>query len=142
MAARTIGEIMTSDVRACPQDASAAEAARLMRDHGIGDVIVTGGDDDVPSGIVTDRDLAVRVMGGGRDPDTITLQEIMTTELVTVQRQTEVSDAVTIVHRSSVRRLPVVEDGEVLGIVTIGDLARERDPDSALADLSAESPNN
>jgi CBS domain-containing protein len=136
--AQRVREIMTGSVVTLPKDASLVEAARLMRDHGIGDVIVTDG--GRAEGIVTDRDIVVRGVADGADPAALALGAVLSGELMAVAPDDPVERAVQVMRDRAVRRVPVVEDGKPVGIVSIGDLAMERDPTSALADISEEPP--
>ncbi len=92
-------------------------------------------------GIVTDRDLVVRVLAVGGGPDDA-IRQAVSTHVVTVSPTDTIERAAQLMSDNAVRRLPVVVDDVVVGVVSIGDLAIERDPDSALADISAADPNN
>ena len=135
----TVEDVMTPDPVALPETASVVDAARKMREAGIGNVVVLNG--DVVSGIVTDRDIVVRTVAEGRDPRSTTLSEISSRDLTTLAPGDQLSRAVRLMRERAIRRLPVVKDGRPVGILTIGDLAVQRDPDSALADVSAARPN-
>jgi CBS domain-containing protein len=135
----TVEDVMTPDPVALPETASVVDAARKLREAGIGNVVVLNG--DVVSGIVTDRDIVVRTVAEGRDPRSTTLSEISSRDLTTLARGDQLSRAVRLMRERAIRRLPVVKDGRPVGILTIGDLAVQRDPDSALADVSAARPN-
>jgi CBS domain-containing protein len=132
---RTVSDVMTHNPIVLSRDATGHEAAKAMRDRGIGDVLVTDGDQ--LSGIVTDRDLVVRCIAEGQDASQVHLGDIQTDHVATMGPDDSVESAVSTMRDHAVRRLPVVDDGRVVGIVSIGDLAIERDPDSALADISA-----
>lgn len=138
--AQTLTDLMTPHPQTVSSDTPLVEAAKRMRDDGIGDVIVSDG--DTLRGIVTDRDIVVRAVAEGLDPATTTCADICTSDLVTLSPDTSVEEAVTLMRERAVRRLPIVEDGRAVGIVSIGDLAIERDEDSALADISAAPPND
>lgn len=131
-------DVMSTDLVTCPATTTIADAARLMRDHNIGDVLVTG-DDDQLTGIVTDRDLVVRCLADGAAPDS-PIDQACSTDLATVDAHSSVDDAVQMMRDHSLRRLPVVEEGRAVGIVTLGDLAIGQDPDSALGEISAAAP--
>lgn len=133
--AQTLREIMT-DPRTCRADRTVDEAAKIMRDEDIGDVIVLD-DSGKACGIVTDRDITIRAVAEGRDPSTVRLSDVCSHEIVTAAPDTHAEEAARIMRERAVRRLLVTDDGEPLGVVSIGDLAIERDPDSALADISA-----
>lgn len=134
----TVREVMTGDPVGLAKTATLAEAARRMRDEDIGDVFVM--DDDRICGVVTDRDLVVRGIAAGKDAERTPIDEVCTREIVAVGPDQRIEEAVALMSDHAVRRLPVVEDGRAVGVVTIGDLAIERDPRSALADISAAPP--
>jgi CBS domain-containing protein len=132
---------MTSNPRTLDASETIRTAARVMRDEDIGAVIVTEG--DRVRGIVTDRDIVVRAVAEGADAAKTTLGDIASSDIETVTPETSVEDAIEIMRMKAIRRLPVVDgDGRPVGIVSIGDLALERDRDSALADISAAPPNS
>lgn len=138
--AQLLREIMSQDLKTCPANTTVDNAAKVMRDADVGDVIVLS-DDGTVCGIVTDRDITIRATAEGRDPSSVRIDDICSHDLVTVEPDTEVSDAVRIMRKRAIRRLPVTEKGKPVGIVSIGDLAIERDPESAVADISAAAPN-
>ncbi|MEV8564864.1 CBS domain-containing protein [Streptomyces sp. NPDC051322] len=133
-----VRDAMTAGVAAVRPDASLVEAARLMRVQDVGSVLVAEGDRLV--GVLTDRDLAVRATADGADPLTVSAEAICSPAPVCVGPDDEAAKAVSLMRRHAIRRLPVIEDGRPLGVVTLGDLARLRDPESALADISRASP--
>jgi CBS domain-containing protein len=135
--ASTIQDVMTTDLITCPSTATIADAARLMRDHNIGDVLVV--DDGQLAGIVTDRDLVVRCLADGASGDS-PVTTACSGELTTIGVNASIEDAVRLMSDLSLRRLPVVEVDRAVGIVTLGDLAVERDPNSALGEISAAQP--
>ena len=135
---RTVEEIMTRDPRTIDASDTIADAARVMRDADIGDVIVM--DDGQVSGIVTDRDIAVRGVADGRDPDSTSVSEVCTTGVETMAPEASVDDALSRMREKDIRRLPVAKNGRPVGIVSLGDLAVEREPESTLADISAAAP--
>jgi CBS domain-containing protein len=137
----TVRDVMTSDPVTVSTDSTLDEAARLMRDRDIGPVLVV--DADRVKGIVTDRDIVVRVVAEGTDPASVTAGTICSTDVATISPDDSVDDAVQLMQQRNVRRLPVVEDGRPVGIVAMGDLAVEGElPESAMADISAARPNN
>jgi CBS domain-containing protein len=138
MAAK-IAEVMTPRPVTMSPDAPVAEAASAMRDADVGDVLIVRGKDLV--GIVTDRDIAVRVVADGQDPRSTTVGEISSGDVTAVSPEDDIDRAVALMRDKALRRLPVVESGQPVGIVSIGDLAVERDSTSALADISAAPPN-
>ncbi len=137
--AQAIREVMIKDLIALPSDASVEDASRRMKDRDIGDVIVLE-DEDV-AGILTDRDIVIRAIAEGRSPADTTIGEIASRVLVTASPDDTVEAVIGIMRTQALRRVLVVEAGKPVGIVSIGDLAIERDSDSALADISAAEPN-
>ncbi|WP_067603258.1 CBS domain-containing protein [Nocardiopsis listeri] len=135
----SITEIMNPSVRTVTPDTTLREAAEIMRDEDVGDVVVTSS--GRLRGMLTDRDVVVRCVAEGGDPETIRAGDVCSTEVVTVPRQSSVKDAAHTMRTATVRRLPVVDDDEVVGVVTMGDLARAVDERSALADVSEAPPN-
>ncbi len=134
--ARKLQDVMTRGVTAVRRDTSIREVARMMRDCQIGDVLVTDERGRL-LGIVTDRDLVVRALSEGRDPDTCMAGEVCSQQIVQLGPDSSVEEAVQLMRTSAVRRIPVVRDGAPIGIVSIGDLARVKDPNSALAEISS-----
>ena len=138
--AQSIREVMTDNPTAVSTDTNIVEAAKAFESGDFGALIVTDGDQ--VAGILTDRDITVRVVAEGRDPDSTTVGDVCTKDVKTLSPDDSVEDAIELVRQEDVRRVPVVEGAKAVGIVSIGDLAVERDEDSALADISAASPNN
>lgn len=120
-----VGEICNRDVIILRRDETILEAAKLMRHHHVGDVIIVEERDGVriPVGIVTDRDLVVEIMATELDQGVITVGDIIEQELVTVKEDVAIFDAVQYMRNKTVRRLPVVdENGALVGILTLDDL--------------------
>ena len=134
----TVQDVMTSDPVALDASEPVLEAAKRMKEHDIGDVIVL--DDGQVCGVVTDRDIVVRVLADGRDASQTPLAEVCSRDLVTVAPGDDLTAAGDLMRDRAVRRVPVVENGKPVGIISIGDLAIERDPDSALSHISAAPP--
>lgn len=138
MRAEYVKDVMTAGVVAVRPDASLVEAAQLMRTQNIGDVVVAEGQDVM--GVLTDRDITVRTVAEGADPMTVSAQTVCTRNPVTVTPDDRVATAVTLMREHAVRRLPVVEKGLPVGIVSLGDVAEAEDPASTLADISRAEP--
>lgn len=136
--AQKIADVLTPNPVTVEATQTVREAARAMRTGDIGDVVVV--EDGRPVGIVTDRDIVVRVLATGGSPDD-PVREACSAELVTAAPGDSLQDATRLMRQHDLRRLPVVERGDLVGIVSIGDLAMERDPHSVLADISAAAPN-
>jgi len=136
----TIRDVMTPNPCAISPTASVLEAAQVMRGYDIGDVIVL--EEERLFGILTDRDIVVRALAEGADPETTPVGEICSRDLTTIEPTASVGQAVRLMRERAIRRLPVVDDeGFVMGIVSLGDVAVERDRRSALGDISAAPPN-
>ncbi|MFF3818507.1 CBS domain-containing protein [Streptomyces bluensis] len=135
-----VREVMTPGVVAVRPDASLVEAAQLMRAQDIGDVLVAGGRGVV--GVLTDRDITLRAVADGADPLTVSAEAVCTPHPVVIGPDDDVSAAVELMRRHAVRRLPVVENGQAVGMVSLGDLAVAQDPASALADISRAEPHS
>ena len=124
MAQNSIRDLMTSNPRTVDPSTPVSEAAQVMKQEDVGSVPVVDGDTLV--GIVTDRDIALRVVAEGRDPQSSTVGDIASRELVTVDPQQSLDEALRLMAQHQVRRLPVCEeDGRLVGIVAQADVARE-----------------
>ncbi|MDQ0948413.1 CBS domain-containing protein [Streptomyces phaeochromogenes] len=133
-----VREVMTPGVVSVRPDASLVEAAQLMRAQDIGDVLVAG--DHALIGVLTDRDIALRAVANGADPLTVSARSVCTPDPVVVGPDDAVAAAVALMRDHAVRRLPVVEDGRAVGMVSLGDLAMSENPESALAEISRAAP--
>jgi CBS domain-containing protein len=133
-----VSEVMTRHVELISPDQSIQKAAQCMCDMDVGVLPVSENDRLV--GMVTDRDIAVRAVAEGRDAESTTVGEIATTDAQAIEPDASVDDALRMMREHDIRRLPVVKNGRPVGIVSLGDLAVEREPDSTLADISAAAP--
>ena len=122
--AKSISEVMTPNPQSVDPSTTVVEAARLMRDGDVGSLPVV--EDGKVVGIVTDRDIAVRAVAEGKDPQGTKVGEIASKDLVTVDPQQDLDEALRLMARHQVRRLPVVEeDGRLVGVVAQADVASE-----------------
>jgi CBS domain-containing protein len=137
--AQSIRDVMSANPITMPVASTVSEAARTMREANIGDIIVLEGDQLY--GIVTDRDIVVRTVAEGRDPETATLGDICSREMTTLSPTDRVEDAVRLMRDKAIRRVPVIENGTPIGIVSLGDLAVSQDLHSTLGHISAAPPN-
>ncbi|MCG8965808.1 MULTISPECIES: CBS domain-containing protein [Streptomyces] len=135
-----VRDVMSPATVAVEPMTTVTRAARLMREENVGDVLVTY-DCDL-FGLLTDRDIVLRSVAAGRDPDDTTVGSVCTPPpVVTLAPEDSTEHAVDLMRRHAVRRLPVVEHGGVpVGVVSLGDLAGTEDPHSALADISKAAP--
>ena len=121
-----IRDVMTSNPRTLAADRPVADAAKLMRDEDVGLVPVVEGDRLV--GTLTDRDIAIRVVADGRDPESTSVREVASTDLVTIDPEQDLDEALRLMAQHQVRRIPVVEeDGRLVGVVAQADVARQSD---------------
>jgi CBS domain-containing protein len=137
--AQMIREVMSSRPVTVEDSATVFDAARAMRDEDIGVVIVVN--HGSIRGVLTDRDVVVRAVAEGRDPKSIKVGEIVSEDVATVTPDEPVDKVVSLMREKAIRRVPVVDGGRPVGVVSLGDLAVERDSKSALADISAAEPN-
>lgn len=123
MANTTIREAMTSNPCSIEADQSVVYAAVMMKDEDVGFAPIVEGERLV--GAVTDRDIAIKVVAEGRDPASVTVREIASTDLITIDPQQDLDEALRLMAQNQVRRLPVVEeDGRLVGVVAQADVAQ------------------
>jgi CBS domain-containing protein len=132
-----VDKVMTTSPTTVTPDTSVVDAARLMRQDDIGDVLVVDADGQL-MGLVTDRDLVVRGIAENAD----SVSEVCSEQLVTVAPDDSVDECVDLMRANAIRRLPVVRGGMPVGVVSIGDIAEERDRQSALAQISEADSNH
>jgi CBS domain-containing protein len=139
MAAQTVADVMTADVASVSTADFVRRAAQLMYDKNVGDVLVLAADQ--LAGVLTDRDVVVRVVAEGLDPDLTPVGEVCSSDVVEVRPDTPLDSAIDMMRSAAIRRLPVVDSGRLVGVVSLGDLASETDEDSALGQISQAPPN-
>jgi len=123
---QSIKDVMSSDPCTIDADKSVAYAAKMMREEDVGLAPIVEGDKLI--GMLTDRDIAIRVVAEGKDPDQVTVREVASKQVVTIDPQQDLDEALRIMAKHQVRRLPVVEeDGRLVGVVAQADVAREGD---------------
>lgn len=115
-----ITDIARSAVVTADPDTSAVSLAETLEGNNVGSVVITEG--STPVGIVTDRDIALAVVGAGRDPTGTTAADIMTEDLLTAEADAGTFELCSTMCDNAVRRMPVVDDGELVGIVTLDDM--------------------
>ena len=123
---QSIRDVMTSNPCTIDADKPVAYAAKMMRDEDVGLAPIVEGDKLV--GMLTDSDIAIRVVAEGRDPGQVTVKDIASKQVVTIDPQQDLDEALRIMAKHQVRRLAVVEeDGKLVGVVAQADVAREGD---------------
>jgi CBS domain-containing protein len=120
--AKSIRDAMTEDPRSIGASASVVEAAQLMRQEHIGSLPIT--DDEQLHGMITDRDITTRVVAEAADPKTTSVGDVCSRDVVSVEADKDHEAALELMARHQVRRLPVVENGRLVGIVAQADIAR------------------
>ena len=134
-----VREVMTTDIEFASLDSTLEELATMMRDSNVGAIPVLDEDDDL-AGIVTDRDIVIRCIAEGTDVTECTAGDILSEDIHTIEPETSVEEAAELMQRYQVRRLPVVEEGELIGMLSLGDLAvksyRKSKTESALEGIS------
>jgi CBS domain-containing protein len=138
--AKTVRDVMTKNPVALSSDSSVVEAAKAMSDHRIGTVVVM--EMDKPSGIVTDRDITVRAVATGKDPSKTKLADISSQSLAAVRPDQPIEDAMKVMKSHDVKRVVVMTDSKLEGIVSLADLARSNDDGDVEDDISRAEPNN
>ena len=118
-----IDEVMTREVTTCKPNDSLADCATMMRELNVGAMPIVDDNNKELVGIITDRDIAVRAVAKGEDPNEAQAGRFMTPRPITVEPDTNVEDAAELMASNQVRRLPVVQHGKLVGIVSLGDLA-------------------
>jgi CBS domain-containing protein len=134
----TVGDVMSENPVSVEPGDSIEDAAAKMKEADTGAVLVVDGDE--LKGIVTDRDIAVDATAEGNTDAKV--EDVASTDTTTIKADADLREAIDLMREKKVRRLPVVDDdGEPVGIVSLGDLAIEADDDSALKEISAAEPN-
>lgn len=130
---RNVQELMTKDLTTCVETSPVVEAARLMEREGVGSIPVLEGGRLV--GIVTDRDIAVRVVAAGRDPQQTQIQDVMTRDPESVTVDDSIDKVMEVMESRQVRRIPVIDEArKLVGIIAQADIARMGD-DHATGDV-------
>jgi len=138
--AQTVRDVMTKDPVSMSSDASVMDAAKAMSDMRIGAVVVM--EKDKPCGIVTDRDITVRAVATGSDPAKTKLADICSHDIAAVRPDQTVDDAVQMMKSHDVKRVLVMDDSKIEGIVSLGDLSRLGKDQDVQEDISRAEPNS
>ena len=118
---KSVRDAMTQDPRSIGASASVVEAARMMREQHIGSLPVT--EDDRLVGMITDRDITTRVVASSAVPETTSVGDVYSRDLISVEPDNDLDEALQLMARHQVRRLPVVENGRLIGMVAQADIA-------------------
>ncbi|EEP72573.1 CBS domain-containing protein [Micromonospora sp. ATCC 39149] len=134
-----VSDVMTKQVVYLPAETTLDEAARVMKESDIGDVVVTDG--ATLAGMLTDRDIVVRAVAERSDPAATTIGSIVTREVVMIEQHSTAGEAAALMRERGIRRVLVCDsERKLVGIVSLGDLAMQLDPNSALSDISEQAP--
>lgn len=120
---KSIRDVMSSDPCSIEADKPVAYAAKMMKDEDVGLAPVVEGEQLV--GTLTDRDIVTRVVAAGKDPQSVPVKEVASTEVVTVEPERNLDEALQLMAQHKLRRLPVVEDGRLVGVLAQADVARQ-----------------
>lgn len=133
-----VRDVMTRQIETVAPSSSVEEIARLMKRNDVGSIPVCEGQKVL--GIITDRDIVVKVIADGKNVSSVSAKDIMTSQVITVTSDQDVHEAARIMADNQIRRLPVLEQGRIAGIVALGDLAVEKihinEAGDALSDIS------
>jgi CBS domain-containing protein len=135
-----VHEVMTRSPVTVDRQANLTDAARMMRDRDIGDLMVM--DNGRLYGVLTDRDIVVRAAADARDLSSTVVDEVCSKDIVDIGANDDADQAVMLMRARAVRRIPVMDGGKLVGVVALSDMAVERDDRSALAGISTAQPNH
>jgi CBS domain-containing protein len=117
-----LGDEMNKDVTLIHPDKSVKYAGQILKAVDIGCLIVM--DEHGPVGILTERDIVQKVVAEGENPDEVKVRDVMTKDLITLEKQNTVEEAVDTMNRNHIKKIPITEDGQVVGIVTMTDMLK------------------
>ena len=118
---KSVREAMTDDPSSIGASASVVQAARLMREQHVGSLPVT--EDERLVGMITDRDITTRVVAESAVPEATSVEDVYSRDLITVEPDNDLDEALRLMARHQIRRLPVVENGRLVGMVAQADIA-------------------
>ncbi len=132
-------EAMTRDPKCCLTSETAFDAAQLMKSEDVGPIpIISDRETKTLKGIVTDRDLVLKVIAEARDPRSTTAEEVMTTSVITCRSDDDVDRAMELMQQHQVRRIPIVDNGRLVGIISQADVATRVDEPAKTAEIVEE----
>ena len=114
-------EVMIKDVKTARGTDSIKDAAQAMKKDDVGALIVVGGSGEA-IGIVTERDIVIDIVADGTDPETVKVEDIMTSELITISPEADLEEAADVMTENDIKRLPVIYEGKLVGMVSASDL--------------------
>lgn len=132
-----VKDFMTRNIAYVTTNATISDVAKLMQENHVGSIPICNEHDDIV-GMITDRDIVLRNVANQKDPSNTKVTEIMTTDLITVDPEMDVYKVSRLMAEKQIRRIPVVENRKVVGVVTLGDLAKEKDFDVEVASCLCE----
>ena len=132
-----VKDVMTTPALSVSEFTDVFHISKLMKENDVGVIPVCSKNGEI-KGVVTDRDIVLRVLGEGKQTDSVLAREIMTTQVTTVSPMTDLDDAFLIMSEIKVRRLPVVENKELVGMLTLGDLSQSLDYSVEISDALSE----
>src|SRR5256885_11288101 len=132
-----VNEIMTRDPKTAQLDSTLEEVAVLMKDENVGAIPIVNEDEELV-GIITDRDIVVRCVAEGKEASDTTVEDVLSEDLTTVEPDSDVEKAARLMAQKQIRRLPVVEDGELIGMVSIGDISVKHEDDETVGETLQE----
>ena len=127
-----VNQVMTKNVACLCPTATVCEAAKLMQKHNIGSIPVC--ENDALVGIVTDRDIVVRTVANDGDPKTMQIKDLMTAQVVSVKSDADINEVSKLMTQKKIRRVPVLENGKLVGMVSLGDVATDAKYTTDVAD--------
>lgn len=131
----TCSELMTKDPKTCAATDFVQQAAQLMKSEDVGPIPIVG-DNGKLEGIITDRDIVLKVVAEGRDPKTTKLADVMTTDVITCAADCDIEETLNLMEDNQVRRIPVVDaSGRLVGIISQADIATRLDDSEKTAEL-------
>lgn len=130
-------EVMTRNPRTCEPTDTVQQAAQLMKSEDVGPIPIASKDGNL-EGIITDRDIVLKVVAEGRDPKTTKLSEVMTTDIVTCAPDGDIEDTLNLMEDHQVRRIPVVEGNRLVGIISQADVATKLESPEKTAEMVEE----
>jgi len=131
--AKSARDVMSSDTECIGENDTVADAAKMLADLNVGSVPICGEDDRL-KGMITDRDIAIEVVAQGKDPSDVKASTLGGEEVVTIGADDSIDEALRTMKEHKIRRLPVIDDQRLVGMVSIADLARNIE-DSQTGDL-------